>query len=66
MYRNRFIFRCLAQVNGFVCAVNEMSIPSRLMTLHLDKITVLPDFVHRLVFRKECSILNNGAVLIVS
>ena len=66
MYRNRFTFRCLAQVNESTCALNEMSILSRLMTLHLDKTTVLPDFVHLLVFRKGCNILNDGAVLILS
>jgi len=66
MYRNHFTFRCLAQVTGFVCALDEMAILSRLMTLGLDKITVLPDFVHRLVFRKECNILNAGAVLVLS
>jgi len=44
MYRNRFTFRCLAQLIELVRALNEMSILSRLMMLHLDKITVLAGF----------------------
>jgi hypothetical protein len=66
MYHNRYTFRCLAQLIEFVCALNEMSVLSRSDDVTLRAVTVLQDFVHRLLFRKECNILNAGAVLILN
>jgi hypothetical protein len=66
MYYNRYTFRCLAQLIEFVCAFNEMPILSRSDDVTFRQVAVLQDFVHRLAFRKECDILNAGAILILS
>jgi hypothetical protein len=66
MHHNRYHFRSLAQLIGFVCAFNEILILSRSDNVTFKEVAVLQDFVHRLAFQKECNVLNAGAILILS
>jgi hypothetical protein len=66
MHHNRYNFRCLAQLIGFVCDFNEMLILSRSDDVTFKEVSVLQDFVHRLTFQKECNVLNAGAIPILS